>query len=573
MDKNLEQFSPHFIPEKYTEEESRNLAPFFTNLEKPVYVPLIFSPELIGALCSRTSRATKDLRHIYLHEFINPFLNPVRVEKDTDKTWKEKVAYGKELKNFVDFLHKHSTLDIFSNPRARSFYITWLAQYGDDSIAQMAGMHVGFAALSQVAIKHYEDQRIGLAPIEKSTRYVDYREKIGGHYLYYTDPTLRNLGLYEEYERVMNNLFHTYTLLIPKLTTWLSQRFPQEKASVVEKKAFDTLRGLLPNSTLSQVAFFGNGQAFEYMISRSRNHSLGEIRWGAQAAEEELDKVGPSFFRRLKDEEKRGLVEEYQEYLAGKSKRVDPLAKEFLADENKSLIKPACEPTVTLLDYDKDGENKIIAGMLYSSPSNHNPWQDILKKIAELNSQEKRKIIDAYMQGRTKRFQKVGRAFENAYVRFEIVMNIGAWRDLQRHRMLTQQRQNFSCHHGYDVPPEITDSGLETEFRAALDPVAELFQKIVRTDPDLAQYATTMAHRLRFMQWENLRQSFWQIELRSIPEGHPDYRHIVQKKFYELEKVYPLIAERMLVNLGEYDFARRGQEERIQKKLAQLKVD
>ena len=149
-------------------------------------------------------------------------------------------------------------------------------------------------------------------------------------------------------------------------------------------------------------------------------------------------------------------------------------------------------------------------------------------------------------------------------------MNIGAWRDLHRHRMLTQQRQNFSCFHGYDVPKEVVEARLESDFRGVIEPVEKVFAKIFQYDPDLAQYAVTLAHRVRFMQWENLRQSFWQTELRTIPEGHPDYRKIEQQKFRWIEKVYPLIAEHMLVNLGEYDFARRGQEEKIQKKIQQL---
>jgi thymidylate synthase ThyX len=121
----------------------------------------------------------------------------------------------------------------------------------------MAGMHLGFSGISQVAIKHLEDQRIGLAPIEKSTRYVNYSEKVNGQYRYYTDPTLDDMGLTEEYRAAMDGLFETYTRLIPRLSAWLSDRFPEEKASVVEKKAFDTLRGLLPTSTLSQVASSG----------------------------------------------------------------------------------------------------------------------------------------------------------------------------------------------------------------------------------------------------------------------------------------------------------------------------
>lgn len=567
MENRLEQFAPPFSPDSYSEEDREHLAPFFTNLERPVYVPLIFAPELIGALCSRASRASQDLRHIYLNEFIYPFVRPVRDTNETDAQWAEKIRHGEDLKAFIAFLRKYPILDLFSNPRARSFYIKWLAQYGDDSIAQMAGTHLVFSGISQVAIKHFEDQRIGLAPIEKSTRYVNYSQKVRGQYLYYTDPTLCDMGLEEEYRSACDGLFETYATLLPKLTSWLLEKFPGEKPSVVEKKAFDTLRGLLPSSVLSQVAFFGNGQAFEHLLSRSLRHPLGEIRWASETAFAELSQVTPSFLRRIKDEEKKELVAEYQQYLAEKGKRVNQFVRK--PDDNLSISRvPQAE--AKLAEYDPDGELKIIAGMLYASPENHRAWEENLAQVRQTSTEEKQKIIAAYLKGRTQRWQKVGRAFENAYNRFEIVMNIGAWRDLHRHRMLTQMRQNFSCHHGYDVPQEITESGLEPEFREAIDRVEEVFAKIASRDPDLAQYATTLAHRLRFMQWENLRQSFWQIELRTIPEGHPDYRRVCQQKFKLLEPIYPLLTQYLRANMGEYDFARRGQEERIQEKLQKL---
>ncbi|MEX2054541.1 MAG: FAD-dependent thymidylate synthase, partial [Candidatus Andersenbacteria bacterium] len=137
---------------------------------------------------------------------------------------------------------------------------------------------------------------------------------------------------------------------------------------------------------------------------------------------------------------------------------------------------------------------------------------------------------------------------------------------------LTQQRQYFSCQHGFDVPPELIAAGLDREFSQAIKQVEKVYAKIAKHDLDLAQYAVTLAHRMRFMQWTNLRECFWEIELRTIPEGHPDYRHIEQEKFRLLEKVYPLLAEYMRVNLGEYDFARRGQEEKIQEKLKELEA-
>ncbi|MEX1997867.1 MAG: FAD-dependent thymidylate synthase [Candidatus Andersenbacteria bacterium] len=557
-------FAPPFAPDAYTPAEKWQLVPFFSNLDQSVYAPLIFSPEVIGALCSRASRAEDDLRTIFLREYVAPFLEPETAATEAA------AHHGKSLKEFINFLQAYPIEEIFSNPRARSFYAKWLAQYGDDSIAQMAGMHLVFASLSQVAIKHFEDQRIGLAPIEKSTRYVDYSTKINGRWRYYTDPTLRELGLEQAYETAMDGLFTTYGQLLPRLIRWLSERFPEEKRSVVEKKAFDVLRGLLPTSTLSQVAFFGNGQAYEYLVSRSGHHPLGEIRWASERAYEELYKVAPSFLRRIKDPESQALVNSYQEYLSGKGERLRPLVDRFTAAHQKVAQQTKEETSVKLLEYDLEGEAKVITGMLYAAPNNHASWSDIFSRVRALNESERQVVLNAYFIGRTQRWQKVGRALENIFVRFEIMMNIGAWRDLHRHRMLTQQRQYFSCMHGYDVPPELMSAGLADEFTEAIERVERVHQHIAEYDLDLAQYAVTMAHRVRFMQWTNLRECFWEIELRTIPEGHPDYRRIEQEKFRLLQKVYPLLAERMHVNLDEYNFARRGQEEKIQAKLKEL---
>ncbi len=554
----LESFAPSFAPDTYNEEETWRVAPFFTNLDKSVYAALIFSPEVIGALCSRTSRAPEDLRKIFLGEYLTPFLSDTAGDAEAKQ-------YGTTLKDFITFLHSNPIESIFSNPKARSFYAKWLAQYGDDSIAQMAGMHVVFSSLSQLAIKHIEDQRIGLAPIEKSTRYVNYSQKVNGSYRYYTDPTLETLGLKEKYTAAMDQLFDTYTDLIPKVKTYLTEQFPEESQNVIEKKAFDTVRGLLPVSTLSQVAFFGNGQAFEYLVSRSMKHDLGEVRWAAEATYQELFRIAPSFLRRVKDEDNKEKAEAYQEYIAQKNSRVAKLLPKELHGTLESN-----QATVSLVEYDKDGEDKVIAGILYSADTNTSSWEDTLNAVAILNTKEKKEILEAYLSGRTQRWQKAGRAFENTYVRFDITMNIGAWRDLHRHRMLTQQRQLFTTSHGYDTPQELIDAKLDESYRAAMDAAKAVYEEIAAHDAVLAQYAVPMAYRVRFMQWTNLRSCFWEMELRTIPEGHPDYRHVEQEKFKLLQEAYPLIAEHMRVNMGEYDFARRGQEEKIQEKLKAL---
>lgn len=124
--------------------------------------------------------------------------------------------------------------------------------------------------------------------------------------------------------------------------------------------------------------------------------------------------------------------------------------------------------------------------------------------------------------------------------------------------------------HGYDIPEEVKESGWEGKFCSAIERAEKVYESIAASDHELAQYAVTLAHRVRFMQWQNVRECFWEMELRTIPEGHPDYRRIEQEKFRLLDKVYPLITRHMRVNMGEYNFARRGQEEKIQAKLKEL---
>jgi hypothetical protein len=167
------------------------------------------------------------------------------------------------------------------------------------------------------------------------------------------------------------------------------------------------------------------------------------------------------------------------------------------------------------------------------------------------------------MSDRPARWYKVGRALENAYLRFEILVDIGSYRDLHRHRMMTQQRQLFSTHHGYDVPPELGDSGLDAPYVAALEKASELFLRIEGEDPELAQYAVPLAFRVRFHQWQNFRQFFWETELRTISQGHPTYRHIEQEKYRLVHDLFPLLSQYLLVDLNDYGIARRGTEEKI----------
>ena len=549
MQEILDDYRPDFSPGEWSQRDLHFLEAFTTNPSGIISVLRNLPPEITGALCSRASRASGSLFEVLLNEYIYPIVNG------------DDPRLARELEDTVVFLRDHGFRHILNNQRAQSFYSKWLSQYGDDSIAQVTGTHVIAWGISQVAMKYLEDQRVGLEPIEKSTRYVNFGSKVGGRYLYYIPkPDLTRHGLSGEYLAVMDQLFDTYVALLPRLQDWLRKNF-EEKDSILEKKAFDTLRGLLPMATLGQVAFRGNAQAFEYLINRTAAHPLGELRWFANAIKTELDKEIPSLLLRVSDEKSK----DYQHYLSGRHGAV----RQFLGpDEPQAEPQHISRPEVRLIDFDPESETKILAGIVFQQT--HSSWDDATARARSMSSAEKRELLQQYLPKRSARWQKVGRAFENAYLRFEIVMDIGSYRDLHRHRMMTQERQAFSTFHGYSVPLELQQAGLAEPFEEALQRADQLFRKLEPIDRDLAQYAVPLAYRVRFYQWQNFRQLFWETELRTVSQGHPDYRFIEQEKYRLVKEKFPLIASFMLVDLNEYPVARRGTEEQIRAKEKKL---
>lgn len=541
MPEDVSQYRPDFTSGEWSARDLHFLEAFATNPSGIISVLRNLPPEITGALCSRASRASGSLLEVLLKEYLYPIVNG------------DDPAVARELEDTVAFLKEHGFKNILNNQRAQAFYSKWLSQYGDDSIAQITGTHVLVWGISQVAMKFIEDQRLGLEPIEKSTRYVNFGSKIGGRYLYYVPrPDLERCGLLGEYIAVMDHLFDTYVKLLDPLQTWLKANFG-EKDSVLEKKAFDTLRGLLPMSTLGQVAFRGNAQAFEYLINRTARHPLGELRWFAQDLKRELDKEIPSLLLRVADDKS----QDYQTYLNRRYENVRKL-------ESPTEIASASRAEVRLVEFDPESEVKILAGILFQQ--SHGTWAQAIDHARSMNPDEQRRAFDAYVPARKGRWYKVGRAFENAYLRFEVVMDIGSYRDLHRHRMMTQERQLFSTHHGFGTPVELVEAGLAAPFEEAIGRAARLFQKLEPVDRDLAQYAVPLACRMRFYQWQNFRQLFWEAELRTVSQGHPDYRFIEQEKYRLVREKFPLIASYMLVDTNDYAIARRGTEERILEK-------
>lgn len=225
---------------------------------------------------------------------------------------------------------------------------------------------------------------------------------------------------------------------------------------------------------------------------------------------------------------------------------------------------------VKLLEFDPEGEDKIIAGLIYGQT--HEPFDLVLGKVKKMSVAQKETLLEEVLGGRKAKYYKIPRAFENIYLRFEIVMNIGAWRDLHRHRTQSQVRQYFTIENGFDVPEGLKEAGLDQKYIFATLQAEEVFKKIAATNPEMAQYCCTLGHRVRFMQYQNMRAFFWETELRTTSQGHPDYRTIEQEKARQIQAIYPLIGKYLMVDFNDYDFARRGDTKKIENKEQELKA-
>ena len=482
----------------FTEEERRRLAPYFTNLDGPVFA-LVNLPEAVkGALFARYSRSNKSLRRLFLDEFLEdveaaPAARPPEVG----------VA------------------------RAERLYARVFDEYGDDSVAQLGGVHLACEDASNILTKILERGRL-MAYLEQSTRYVPYTDRPGGRWRYRVPEELdAHAALRERYARTLDEAFACYARWLEPLQEHFRRRHPRRPEdpegvyrSVIRAKALDTLRGLLPAATLSNVGIYGSGQAFEALLLRMRANPLAEAQSYAALMLAELRKVIPAFLRRVDRPDRGGL---WSRYLAETRAQTEQIAQAVAGG-----LEPEPRDEVTLVDFDPEGEVKVVAAALY--PATGLPDDQLLELARRMSAEERAAVLRACVGERSNRRHKPGRAFERTRYRFDILADYGAFRDLQRHRLLTIEWQPLSPRHGYVEPEAIVEAGADADFRRVMEAGADLYDALVAAGlRSIAPYAVPMAYRIRFSMDMNAREAMHVIELRTAPQGHPAYRRICQR--------------------------------------------
>ena len=319
------------------------------------------------------------------------------------------------------------------------------------------------------------------------------------------------------------------------MQAWLTRRHPRQAGDsdfvhrrAVRAKALDALRGLLPAGSLSNLGIYGTGQSYEMLLLRMRSHPLPEARSYAAMMLDELRKVIPSFLQRVDRPERGGVWSSYLEQVRDDTARtVERLFPDLVESESSSSSGPAGAPSVDLVDFDPEGEDKVIAAICY--PHTSAPEDEVLRRVRLLSADERRSLVLGYVGERSNRRHRPGRAFERTSYRFDVVTDYGAFRDLQRHRMLTIEWQPLGPSLGYDVPNEVAEAGVADRYTASLERSRELYEALEPAFPVESAYAVALAYRIRYSMHMNARSAMHVVELRSSPQGHPAYRWVAQE--------------------------------------------
>ena len=530
---------------KFSKKEKKILSNHFSNTDDNVFA--IISPKQVdrGALMSRYSRTDKNMRRVFLDEF---------------------------LKN---------------ENRGEEFYTRVLLEYGDDSVAELGGAQIAIEGLSNIAVKKIEDRRIGFSYLEKSSRYVSWDKKINGKYKFYREPKIMKSRYKEKYLESCNLDFDVYSKNIKPMLKLIQENDPIENykfknnagveckfsklktsddiksadriyRAATKAKALDALRSLLPASTLTNVGITGNGRAFEYLLTLLFGSQLDEEKLLAGKIKHELDTTIKSFVRRSNDKYGKKL----QKYLADINKISKKIASSRVSGS------PISGSNVKLVGFDSEikSMNKIITALIFeNSPSIS--FEQIQKNVRKMNLKLKTKIINDYANARKNRRHRPPRAFEMVNYTFDLITNYGMFRDFHRHRTLTLERQLLTTDHSFHMPKEIIQLGIEKDFEDCMYKTKDTFQVMRKYLPEQSQYVVNFAYNYPYFMNFNLREATHLIELRTVPQGHQDYRLVAQNMYKLINKKHPHLSKIIkYVDMNQYDLERFESEKRTEEK-------
>ncbi len=438
------------------------------------------------------------------------------------------VAFAKTSRNPEPFDQIAAELNA---DKSRQFHEKWVVGYGHGSVMEHAVLSLALENVSVLFTKVLEDNRLA-SYTEKSTRYQVFDKE---HY--YKPKEIMDSELGQLYEETSDFLIDTYTALVPKMTEFIKNKYPKQENELepvyntrIKNNVLDNLRYLLPTSILTNLGMTINSRNLRWAIVKLLSSPMREMNEIGQELKDCASQITPTL---LKHAEENPFMKENAAKMA-------EISKKYI-----SGIKYEKTNDVELVEYDKDAENKILCSILYKNTSL--PYEEIKKKIINLTKDERDEILNKSFEGLGK-FDVPIRETEMTNYVFDMLVDYGAFRDIQRHRICTQINPDFDISFGYSIPADITEAGFEPEFVRCMEKAKSAFLKIKEKFPKEAQYIIPLAFRKRVLISMNLREAFHFIRLRTAPQGHTAYRRIAQKMYDLINQVHPTLGKNLVVN-------------------------
>lgn len=496
-------FDLNYTPEAFTPEEQQILSLYFSNNNRPVFIASGLPEGLVGALISRHSQAEGSMRRVFLDEFV----------KD-----RQRALAWSGSSDFLDLGKANGLLEKFFG-------------LGHDSLAATVPLIIGFEGISQLGVKAVEDTRIGLSPIERSTRYGSFGRTVNGCYLYSRPPGIMSSQYARLYEQEIDANLDLYNRLQGLVAPFYYQKFPTEGEGKIKRRVFDVTRILLVAANQTNFGVLVNGQAAENLMIKLGASSLTECREMGQMLQQEIGQVCPALVSRLQGDFGPAAID----HLRSRDEETRKITQRLFKD-----IKPAAPSRVALLGFDSEGTDKVIARILW--PDCELTAVQVSEAVERLSAEEKQEIINGYLGERPDRRVKVGRAFEEVDLEYQVVLRFAEWRDLQRNRILTPFRRRLDYSLGVDIYEDLEEFGFGDIIRERLGRLAEAHAKIAADFPDEAQYLVAFGALMPYIIKLNFRELVHIAELRTGPGTHPGYAKIASEMARMAANLYPLLA-------------------------------
>ncbi|HEY5728930.1 MAG TPA: FAD-dependent thymidylate synthase [Anaerolineales bacterium] len=412
-----------------------------------------------------------------------------------------------------------------SDESSAKFHEKWVVGYGHASVAEHAVLHIAFENVSRIAIESIEGNRLA-SYTEKSTRYQRWEQDD-----FITPPELIGHPLHDDYVDIVRLLFKTYADSLTPVQTLIFERFPRrenEKDEAwdrrIRSKYVDVCRFILPAAALANVGMTANARVIENTIRKMLSHELAEVREIGEKMKEVSKAETPTL---VKYADAVPYLVETTEEIAGKDTIYHVLPE---------------TDWCTLIDYDHNGENKVLAATLYRF--GEMSFADALSYVQSVSEEEKAKLAESLL-GRLSRYDVPLRELEYCTYTFDLVMDQGAYAEFKRHRMMTQTSQRLTTRLEYATPLLMTEAGFGSQYESVMEAASVMYEKLHDFNPAVAQYVVPNGYNRRVLAQFNLREAFAFCQLRSAANAHFSIRRVAQRMYEEMARVHPLLTRYM----------------------------